>query len=88
MNLGGNLMVGKSMLLQCDAYENQAELEDALDELLTKFRNTYDNEQSKNGKYFAFWSDNESKYCEACDDDSQIYHGIMVLKSVVINLIN
>jgi len=61
------------------ATEEQFEL--ALQRKLDHFRLTYENEATKEGKYWAFWSEHESFYCEGCDDDAQVYHGIMALKS-------
>lgn len=28
----------------------------------------------------AFWCDEEKCFCEECDDDLQVYHGLLVLK--------
>lgn len=61
------------------ATEEQFKL--ALAQKLEYFRLTYDNEATKEEKYWAFWSEDESFYCEACDDDAQVYHGIIALKS-------
>lgn len=61
-------------------FETEEELEEALEEMLTSFRKTFEHEESKEGKYFAFWSEDEKTYCEACDDELQIFHGIIVQK--------
>ena len=39
----------------------------------------YKNESEKKNCFFAFWSENEKISCEACSDDLQIYHGIILL---------
>jgi len=46
---------------------------------ITEFRATHSNERIKNECFFAFWSDDEKHFCEACDEDSQIYHGLILL---------
>jgi hypothetical protein len=28
----------------------------------------------------AFWSENEKAFCEACDDDLQLYHGLILME--------
>lgn len=48
-------------------------------EMFESFRRKYDNEASKNERFFAFWSEDECEFCEACDEDAQIYHGIILL---------
>lgn len=50
-----------------------------LEETLSKLRVKYQNESKKKNCFFAFWSENEKISCEACSDDLQIYHGIILL---------
>lgn len=50
-----------------------------LEETLSKLRVKYQNESQKKNCFFAFWSENEKILCEACSDDLQIYHGIILL---------
>ena len=52
---------------------------DYLEEVLTNLRMKYKNESMKKNCFFAFWSDQEKISCEACSDDLQIYHGIILL---------
>jgi len=52
-----------------------------LESLLTKFRETYPHEAQQKGAFWAFWSEEEQEFCEACDDDLQTYHGVIWLKS-------
>lgn len=37
--------------------------------------------QEKNLYFSAFWNEEEIEYCESCEDDIQIYHGVMILKN-------
>ncbi|NLY78354.1 MAG: DUF1033 family protein [Lysinibacillus sp.] len=59
-------------------YNTKEELEKGLTELLNEFRNKFQYEECREGKYFAFWSEDEQYYCEACDEEAQIFHGIIV----------
>lgn len=71
----------EACIISTTEYETEDGLDKALHIILENFRQAYDNEQSKNGHYFAFWSEDECEYCEACDEDAQIFHGIIVQKS-------
>ncbi len=64
-----------------ETFETKEQFELALQTKLQHFRLIYDNEVTKEGGFWAFWSADESVFCEACDDDVQIYHGIITLKS-------
>lgn len=59
-------------------FHTKKEMEQALQQILDDFRKKYDHEESREGKYFAFWSEDEKRFCEACDDELQIFHGIIV----------
>lgn len=60
--------------------KNREEVEGHLASLLKKLREENDNETVKNNCFYAFWSTKEKTFCEACDDELQIYHGVIVLK--------
>ena len=30
--------------------------------------------------FFAFWSEDEINFCEGCDEDLQLYHGVILMK--------
>lgn len=61
-------------------FENKEKLTNQLSELLNEFRKKYPHEESRDSMYYAFWSEDEKSFCDACDDDNQIYHGIIVRK--------
>jgi hypothetical protein len=50
-----------------------------LESLLSKFRSMYPHEANQKGACWAFWTEDEQEFCEACDDDLQTYHGVMWL---------
>ena len=45
--------------------------------ILGNYRLNYKFEKSKEGKYFAFWNEGEVAFCEGCDENLQIYNGII-----------
>ena len=57
-------------------FETKEACEAALHDQLKKFRARFENETCKNENYYAFWNEDELEYCEACDEDTQLYHGL------------
>ncbi|MHA6260876.1 DUF1033 family protein [Sporosarcina sp. CAU 1771] len=62
------------------SFPDFSEAAKCLDELVVNLRKSYKNESEKYNCYYALWSEEEKIFCEACDDDLQIYHGIILLK--------
>lgn len=62
-------------------FENAEEAKVYLDSLLKEFRLKYPNEGSQKGAFWAFWTEDEQEFCEACDDDLQTYHGILWIRN-------
>ncbi|MEO4054885.1 DUF1033 family protein [Solibacillus sp. CAU 1738] len=63
-------------------FDTEEDYETGLQNVITQFREKYEHEEIKKGKYIAFWSKSECEYCEACDDDAQIFHGIILEKNI------
>ena len=63
-----------------DVYEfkSATEFEKAREQILKDFREKYEHEAVKQGKFYAFWKENEVMYCEGCDEDAQLYHGLIL----------
>lgn len=59
-------------------FENLTDANAFLIDFLTKLREKYDCEATKNNRFWAFWSEDEVEYCEPCGDDLQIYHGVIM----------
>lgn len=66
-------------VLSRESFMNKADADHHLNELLMKFRTKYQHEQQKKECFYAFWCDEERSFCEACDDDLQIFHGVFIL---------
>lgn len=58
-------------------FDNKEEAKQFLEEILNKFGKKYMHHGYKKERFWAFWSDDEVQFCEACDDDIQTYHGII-----------
>lgn len=66
-------------IIEKHVFVNEAEASIYLNSLLEKFRKSYPNEASQKGACWAFWTEDEQEFCEACDDDLQTYHGVLWL---------
>lgn len=71
----------ESNIILTEQYKTEEEFNSGLKHILMKFRKKYEHESCKEDKYYAFWSDEEREFCDACDDDIQIYHGLIIEKS-------
>lgn len=61
------------------SFLHELEAKEFLNGILLGLREKFSNESVKKECFFAFWSDDEKIYCEACSDDSQIFHGVILL---------
>ncbi|MFC7687139.1 DUF1033 family protein [Ureibacillus sp. GCM10028918] len=68
----------ESNIISTSEFETEKEFQENLQETLLDFRQKFEHEASKEDKYYAFWTEEEREYCEACEDDIQIFHGIIV----------
>ncbi|MFJ7936863.1 DUF1033 family protein [Sporosarcina sp. NPDC096371] len=50
------------------------------EKLLTELRKKYALEAVKKDCFYVFWSECEKDFCEACDEDLQLYHGVILMK--------
>lgn len=71
----------KNTIVEKKMFESEIEARVYLESLLKKFREKYPNEDSQKGAFWAFWTEEEQEFCEACDDDLQTYHGILWLQN-------
>jgi len=68
-------------IVEKQVFSSDKEASDYLELLLSKFRSMYPHEANQKGACWAFWTEDEQEFCEACDDDLQTYHGVIWLKS-------
>lgn len=61
------------------SFSVKQEAEQYLEELVVKFRESYKKERKKDLYFYAFWSNEEQCYCDSCDDDLQLFHGLLML---------
>ncbi len=61
------------------AFQKKNEAAQYLEKLVLEFRENYKNERKKDHYFYAFWSSDEQCFCESCDEDLQIFHGIFML---------
>lgn len=58
-------------------YNSVEAYEAALKTLIEKMRAQYPNEKQKKEIFYAFWDEQEQEYCEGCDEDAQVFHGLI-----------
>jgi len=58
-------------------FDQESEAQTFLELKLVELRKLFPKEKEKHNKYWAFWSEKEQCFCESCDADLQIYHGII-----------
>ena len=73
-------------IVSVQQYEDEEQFQFAFAQLIEDFRLKYDYEACKENRYFAFWSTDECEFCEACDEDAQIYHGLIIMTPNLIAL--
>lgn len=60
-------------------FNNAEDANECFRRLLQEFRGKYEHEAVKKEFFYAFWTGKEKVFCEGCDEDLQVYHGIMLL---------
>lgn len=59
-------------------FHSQEAYEKGRAQILNEFRQKYEYEKVKKEKFYAFWKEDEMMYCEGCDEDAQLYHGLIL----------
>ncbi len=47
--------------------------------LIADLRGRFAKERTRKQTFIAFWNPGERTYCDGCDEDLQLYHGVFVL---------
>ncbi|MFB5086855.1 DUF1033 family protein [Psychrobacillus sp. PGGUH221] len=64
-------------IVELVSFKEENEALEFLNKKLEEFRRNFPFEKVKRDKYWAFWSVKEQCFCDSCDEDLQIYHGII-----------
>ena len=48
--------------------------------MIAELRKKHRREAMKKDCFYAFWSEDEINFCDGCDEDLQLYHGIILMK--------
>lgn len=62
------------------SFDNAEEAIVYCEQLLAELRVKYTLEAMKKDCFYAFWSECEKDFCESCDEDLQLYHGVIFMK--------
>ncbi|TMU86975.1 DUF1033 family protein [Bacillus sp. BHET2] len=63
------------------AFESREAAVDAFLVEMRRLRSQYPNSKSKKFHSIAFWDPDEIVFCEACDDDLQLYYGLVIFEN-------
>ncbi|MDN4607626.1 DUF1033 family protein [Sporosarcina highlanderae] len=69
----------ESMIQSRKTFETAQDAIVYLDELKNEFEAKYKYKEERKSCFFAYWSEAERIFCEGCDEDLQIFHGIISL---------
>lgn len=64
-------------------FEDMQEATAYLNGLLEELRSKHQHEKTKKNCFYAFWSEDEKSFCEGCDEDLQLYHGVILMQAGV-----
>lgn len=67
----------EEFIVKESSFQNKEEAQSFLESTLHSFEVKYGHQDHRKERFWAFWSDEEVAFCEACDDDIQTYHGII-----------
>lgn len=70
----------ESTIVKRQTFITLEEAQGYLDELDQTFRTRYDCCEVRKDCFFAYWTTSEQIFCEGCDDNLQIFHGIITMK--------
>jgi hypothetical protein len=62
-------------------YDNKNDAIAKYMEEIARLSDLLPNSKTKDYNSFAFWHPDEVVFCEACDDDLQIYHGVILFEN-------
>ncbi|MCG7345231.1 DUF1033 family protein [Sporosarcina sp. ACRSL] len=81
----------EKMIQSRKAFDSEKEALHYLYELKKEFGTKYNYYEERKDCFFAYWTDRERIFCEGCDEDLQIFHGIITFmdgKPYAFTLIN
>jgi hypothetical protein len=81
----------EKMIQYRKAFSTAKDAHNYLHDLKKEFGEKYTHYEERKNCFFAYWTESERFFCEGCDDDMQIFHGIITLtdgKPASLTLIN
>lgn len=66
-------------ILSRESFQSKVEAESYLEKLVGMLRTRYPKEKRKEQYFYAFWSSEEQCFCDTCDEDLQVFHGLFLL---------
>ena len=70
----------QSLIIKKIDYPDLNDAKIAYREFTQELANQYPYQKEKEPYLAAYWCEEEMVYCESCDDDIQLFHGVMLLR--------
>ncbi|MBN8252258.1 DUF1033 family protein [Priestia flexa] len=67
-------------IIETIEFDHKKEALEHYTRLIHEHQASYRHVHMKKLSLFTFWNDCEKEFCEACDDDLQIFHGVLFMK--------
>ncbi|GKV65800.1 MULTISPECIES: DUF1033 family protein [Sporosarcina] len=69
----------RDFTVSSETFLDEKDMQQYLNKVLTEMEQHFERYEARKGCFHAFWSASEKHYCDGCEGDLQIYHGIVVL---------
>ncbi|WP_432355688.1 DUF1033 family protein [Sporosarcina sp. A2] len=71
----------EEMVRKRQSFEDLDEAIEFAHVIIEKMRISFSHEKTRKDTFMAFWNPGERTYCDGCDDDLQLYHGVFLLNA-------
>ncbi|EGQ27803.1 DUF1033 family protein [Mammaliicoccus sciuri] len=69
----------RDFTISAKTFPNKIEMQEYVSAMVIDMKTRYEHYETRKGCFHAFWSPSEKHYCDGCEGDLQIYHGLIVL---------
>lgn len=59
-------------------FNSELSYEEAVVQIISTYKEQFEHYAVKEECYFAFWNEGEMQFCEGCDEDLQLYYGVIL----------
>jgi hypothetical protein len=67
-------------IMERRSFDSQEEALRTYAQWIKEYKKNFESAKETNGSLFSFWNEGDLHYCEACDDDLQLFYGLVLMK--------